>query len=275
MLKAMVWFAGFAMQSEPPPRRTLLEWPGNAAVAERDDAGIATDRPDFTESSATVGKGRAQLEAGYGFRHDRQGTARRAEHSFPEALLRVGVLADWCELRVAKNFSALQSNETRVTGAEDLYLGMKLALFEQQGALPEVALMLQATTPTGARELSARRTLPGLSLLYGWDVVPDKWSVAGSTQANLALDDARREYAELAQSATAGYSLTERLGAFGEWFCFVPLARGLEGPSVQHYLNGGFTFLVTKDLQLDIRAGAGLNRAADDFFAGAGFAIRF
>ena len=37
---------------------------------------------------------------------------------------------------------------------------------------------------------------------------------------------------------------------------------------------GPVTFSVTNDLQLDLRAGVGLNEAADDYFVGSGFAIR-
>lgn len=42
-----------------------------------------------------------------------------------------------------------------------------------------------------------------------------------------------------------------------------------------HYFNGGFTYRVTPNFQLDIRAGLGLSRAADDFFTGTGFAVRY
>ena len=37
----------------------------------------------------------------------------------------------------------------------------------------------------------------------------------------------------------------------------------------------GLTYRVTPNLQLDLRAGVGLNRHADDFFAGSGFAVRY
>ena len=42
-----------------------------------------------------------------------------------------------------------------------------------------------------------------------------------------------------------------------------------------HYINGGFTYLITNDIQWDIRAGAGLNDAAEDYFIGTGLSIRF
>ena len=44
-------------------------------------------------------------------------------------------------------------------------------------------------------------------------------------------------------------------------------------PGVAH-IEGGFTFLVNEDLQLDVSAGAGLNDAAPDFFVAAGVAWR-
>jgi hypothetical protein len=40
-------------------------------------------------------------------------------------------------------------------------------------------------------------------------------------------------------------------------------------------MDGGFTWLVSDNLQLDISAGAGLNHAAPDFFISAGAAWRF
>ena len=43
----------------------------------------------------------------------------------------------------------------------------------------------------------------------------------------------------------------------------------------QHYFNGGFTYRLTPDIQFDVRTGVGLNRHADDFFAGTGFAVRY
>jgi hypothetical protein len=50
---------------------------------------------------------------------------------------------------------------------------------------------------------------------------------------------------------------------------------GADEARTQHYLNGGFTYLVSDDIQLDLRAGFGLSDAADDFFAGPGLSIRF
>lgn len=82
-------------------------------------------------------------------------------------------------------------------------------------------------------------------------------------------------YVEMAQSLTVGYGLTEKLGAYTEWFAFFPAGATAPGVTALHYFNGGFTYRVTPKFQLDIRAGLGLSRSADDFFTGTGFAVRY
>lgn len=245
---------------------------------------LESDRPDFTEASSTVGRGIIQLEAGYTYFRDRDIVgARTSQHSFPEMLFRIGMFADWFELRLGQNFANQRTRASAAElevvdsfgGAEDLYLGVKLALTEQKDFLPEMALILQTDVPTGSDEFTAKQLLPGVNWLYGWDIIQDCLSLGGSTQANRANDDLEHFYVEFAQSLTVGYRLTPAVGAYTEWFCILPTGSidPLVGP--QYYFDGGFTYLVCNDLQLDIRAGVGLNRHATDFFAGAGFVIRY
>ncbi len=245
----------------------------------REEEPLASDRPDFTEASSTVGRGRVQLEAGYTIVSDRAGGVSTTSHSYPEALLRVGALANWLEFRVGQNLGNVRSGSAdgvfSSAGAEDLYLGIKFGLAEQMGVLPETALVVQAQVPTGHHDFSAGRVLPGLNLLYGWGVIEDRLSFAGSSQANRAIDDAAHGYVELAQSLTVGYTLTKQLGAYTEWFAFFPAGAASPGVVAQHYVNAGFTYRLTPNVQFDIRSGLGLSRAADDFFAGSGFAVRF
>jgi hypothetical protein len=121
--------------------------------------------------------------------------------------------------------------------------------------------------------LGGGEILPGLNWIYAWEL-NDWLSVAGSSQLNRALDDANGEpYGLFAQSAVAGISLTDCLGAFSEWFAFVP--DGAETVRTQHYYNAGCTYLINDDMQFDIRAGVGLSNHADDFFAGPGLSVRF
>jgi hypothetical protein len=268
-----------AAQDDWGGRRTLLQW--NGSLAEGGPPGfdepLASDRPDFTEASTTVGRGIRQLEMGYTYFHDDGGGTSVSSHSYPEFLLRVGVLADWLEMRVGWNFGSVAERFDPLTrtssGSEDLYLGLKIGLTPQDGILPEMALVPQMTVPTGHSAFSAGKVLPGVNWLYGWDI-NDFLAAGGSTQANLGVDDLTDdEFLEFAQSLTIGYTLTERLGAYTEWFVLAP--AGAESVGTEHYVDGGFTFRVTNDLQLDIRAGKGISAAADDYFVGSGAVVRW
>ncbi|HSK75218.1 MAG TPA: transporter, partial [Thermoanaerobaculia bacterium] len=77
---------------------------------------------------------------------------------------------------------------------------------------------------------------------------------------------------QLSASLSNGFSLTDRLGAYLEYYAFSE--ETLDGPST-HYLNGGFTWSLSPDLQLDARVGFGLNDPSPDWFAGVGAAVRF
>ena len=121
--------------------------------------------------------------------------------------------------------------------------------------------------------LGGGEVLPGINWIYSWEL-SDCVSMAGSTQINRALDDETGDpFGLFAQSWVFGFSLTDRLGSYTEWFVFVP--DGADTARTQHYANGGFTYLINNNLQFDIRTGVGLSNASDDFFVGTGVSLRF
>lgn len=248
---------------------------GDDGKAERDI--IATDRPDFVEASSAVGRGRVQLEAGYTYVRDNSAGTRVVSHSYPEALLRIGMFADWFEFRIGQNLGSEHDSGVGhgIHGASDLYLGCRFDLAEQKGIFPETSLILQTSVPTGHNSFTARQMLPGFNLLYGWDIIEERLTLGGSTQVNRRVDDSSHYYAEYAQAFTVGYKWTQRFGQYTEWFGLIPCGATSADARTQHYLDGGFTYLITDNFQVDIRAGIGLNRAANDFFAGTGFGIRY
>lgn len=256
-------------------RGTLLQWSGYCGTEGGPDldSPLVTDRPDFTEAGSTVGRGIAQLEFGYTYTSDDSGGVETRSHSFPETLLRYGILVDWLELRVGWNDASEEATGVTVDGSEDLYLGFKIGLTPQAGILPEMALIPQMTVPTGHDTFSADEVLPGVNWIFAWEI-NDFISTAGSTQFNRAVDDVTGDtFTEWAQSWTVAYSLSDQWGAYTEWYAFFP--HSADTAQVEHYFNGGFTYLVSNDVQWDIRAGTGLNGAADDFFVGTGLSIRF
>jgi hypothetical protein len=76
---------------------------------------------------------------------------------------------------------------------------------------------------------------------------------------------------EVPYSVSLGIGLLPRLGAFLELFGAAGLEAGATDPVS---LDGGLTLLVLGNLQLDVSGGVGLNAGADDWFVGAGVALR-
>jgi len=263
-----------------PPQRTT-NFLGLDAAPLR--GSLVTDRPDFTESTVTIPRGRAQLEAGYTFTYDKEKDVRTKDHTFPELLLRVG-LADDLELRIgwagwslAREMTHEPSRagrrvsvESRDNGGTDMSLGLKFHLLDQDGWVPDFGVIVAADLPTGAGGKTSGDVDPFLGLLWAYDLT-DRWALAGNV--NLAVPTSERgRFFQTSASVSAAFALTDELGAYVEYFGFYPNDRGADAA---HSLNGGFTYLITDNFQIDVLAGFGLNEEADDFFAGAGFAWRF
>ena len=257
---------------------TLMRW-GSAPCEEGGpnlDEPLVTDRPDFTEASTTVGLGVAQIEFGYTYTYDTTGGVSTRTQSAGEPLLRVGILAEWLEFRIAlfpldeRTRSAGSSSST--AGTADLYLGFKIGLTPQVGILPEMALIPQMNVPSGSSAFTSGSVEPGVNWIYSWEI-NDCVSTAGSTQANRRIDATGNAYLEMAQSWTIAYGLTDKWGAYTEWFALIP--SGADTAVPEHFANGGFSFLISNNIQWDIRAGLGLNDDAADYFVGTGLSLRF
>ena len=111
----------------------------------------------------------------------------------PEALLLVGIFADWFEFRIVQDTLRQRQTVDEVTttanGAKDLYLWVKLALTEQKGWLPATVVIPQMTVPTGSAEVTAGRILPGVNVDFGWEVIKDLFSIEMLIANNFVQDD--------------------------------------------------------------------------------------
>jgi hypothetical protein len=249
-------------KSEPSVARLADAKSSNAEADE-----LETDRPDFTEGPGVMAKGRVQVEAGETF--GREDGVQSL--SFGETLVRIG-LSPRVELRVAANSYDLLRSGTDVSGGfEDMQVGLKFALLpEQHGWQPKLAVIMAATLPTGSVGMTAQETLPEVKVATGWDLT-DRLALA--TNVNWSrTGDPGLVHDEWAASGSLGISLTERIGMYVEAFSFFERAAGWHE---RDYVNTGFTFTVTDNFQLDVRAGRGPSSAHGDFFTGVGFAHRW
>lgn len=244
---------------------------------------LVTDRPDFTESTEAVPAGHVQLEAGYTFPYDRERKDRVRDHTAPELLLRIGVIENF-ELRIGWNGYSWTDNrfegETRggrrvtrddwTQGAHDLSLGFKYKFLEQDGLIPHFGVIGAITVPSGSAGVSSGDVDPELLLLWAYDIT-DSFAVAGNVGLAAPTDNGDRFF-QASASLAAAFALSERLGAYVEYFGFYPNAKHSDAA---HSVNAGLTYLLNNNFQIDWRIGAGLNEEADDFFMGVGFAWRY
>jgi hypothetical protein len=249
-----------------------------ANKSSNDDERLDPDRPHFPEASTTVGKDRVVLESGYTFETK---ASTLLSHSFPEALLRVGMFTDWFEFRIGQNFFHEDEKTGGVTmvrsGGQDLYLGMKLALTEQKNLVPAIAVIPQMMVPTGSNDLTANRVLPGLNVDMTWEVVKNLFSVealiANNEVAGKYTDEIHASHFETATGITAVFQVTKKLEAFAEWDAIYQIDGADRGP--RHYAVGGLVYFITSDLEIDGRVGVGLNDRSNNLITGVGFAVRF
>jgi len=282
VIAAVIWTssitpAGAQTEATPAPAapKTLLQaLQGGAAPASADDDRIDPDRPHFPEAATTVGLGRAVLEGGYTFS---QKAGEQLSHSYPEALIRVGAFADWFELRVGQNLMSEQRTIGGLTqtsgGFQDLYLGAKIALTQQNGIIPTAALIPQMTVPTGSSDQTAHRVLAGLNADFSWDIVKDRFGIELLLANNQIRDELGGIQYQVATGLTGVFQASKQLELFAEWDAYY-VSGGLAPTTPQHYAVGGLVYFITPNLAVDARAGVGLNHRSNDVLAGVGFAIR-
>jgi len=234
---------------------------------------LVTDRPDFTESTATLPPGYFQLEGGYTF--SRLGDTD--SKSLGELLLRAGVGERWEARFGLGSYDRIDAGRgtARLSGYEDPTLGVKFRLTEDDPNLlppgrPRMSILLATSIPAGSDDLTTDEWQPEGKLALGWDL-SDRISLASNLIYAYPSDDGER-FNQFAASLSAGMSFTDQLAIYLEGFGF---SKESADGSATSYINSGLTYLVSNDLQLDVRIGAGLDEPHPNWFAGLGAAVRF
>ncbi|HEX6589769.1 MAG TPA: transporter [Longimicrobiales bacterium] len=236
-------------------------------------AQMETDRPDFTEGTATVPDGRIQLEAGYTYATAGELTG----HQIGEALVRFGLIPG-LELRAElPSFQSVSGDfglfEIEESGWSDAGVGMKLGLYEAGLAegLPSVSLLLGTSLPTGDDDFGADGWEPEAILALGWQFTPGLGLGANVGYAQREPVGEER-HDEWVTSVALELPVTSSVGAFVEYFAIRPDTDFDEDAD---YVDGGLTFLLSPTFQLDGRIGYNLDGDADEMFFGVGLAKLF
>lgn len=248
------------------PMPTLLLLLCVAPLAAQEEQPLNSDRPGFGTGTATVE--RFQVEGGYTFSE----MDEVEEQTIGELQFRIP-LVPRLEVRLTPNSYVVRDTPTgEESGFEDANVGLKATLSEGADGFdllrPAIGVVLNTTVPTGEDEFGAESLQPTATLALGWTL--GAGFDLGSDVNVQSLDAGEERSTEISGGATLSHGFGPSLGGFVELYTFAP-----EDSPDRSYFDGGFTYLLSNDLQLDLNGGVGLNEGAQDFFVGAGVVHRF
>ncbi|MDF1743649.1 MAG: transporter [Gimesia sp.] len=242
---------------------------------------IETERHDFTQSTKTVGRGVAQVEAGYSYYYKDNMSEIENSHATPEMLLRLG-LTENIEFRLHWNYGWRFADEgTNEEGAQDLIWSIKLGMTDQDCWIPRSALEIRSSVPTGGSDWSTERVEFGLDYIYRWELT-EGFSLYGSTgfgtdglgEFSLIPEEQTKDrFIVWTQSVALGIDLTEKNTMYVEYFGL--FSHALADDFAQNYFNIGIDHYINDNFVVDLRIGKGLSPDSDDFFSGIGGGYRF
>jgi len=232
---------------------------GSEAIAQ-DPGPINTERPSFSSSPLVLATGLWQIEAGYQLTRN-GGSDSLKEQTLPNALLRFGFYQN-LELQLnGVGFKQTRTGGVETDGFQDFSLGIKWQINGSDAVVP-IGIIASVSLPVGSSEFTSDDYDPSIGVF---------WSHSGSLDWFGAVT-ANKSGGQYSYDNAVGisFSLKETTGAFVEFHTSMP-----EGSGPSHNLNGGITWLLADELQVDIHGAAGLNGRASDYSLGTGIAFRF
>ena len=239
---------------------------------EKNDAlgALVTDRPDATEASSTVGKGVLQFETGGLYESFEDNNVKSENYTFNTMLIRYGIL-DNLEFRLGWDFvegvTTVNNNklDNVMSGLSPLLLGIKLDIAEENGAMPEIAL-IGHVFPLFSASADYRPEYTGIDFRLSLShTLSEKSSLGYNIGAQWGADSPE---AAAIYTVAYGYSITDKLGMYAELYGDLP-----EDSAANHYWDAGFTYLVNNDLQLDTYFGTSITEG-QDLLVGLGLSYR-
>ncbi len=229
------------------------------------DTSVPADRPGFGDNATLVPQGHYVAEGGYRF-DDNQGGG--STHTVPDVLLRTGINPN-LELRIG--FAGYVINAPGHDGPGNMFIGAKARLVDEGRYTPVISVIPEISLPTGDDDVASPKASPNLRFAWGKSLT-DTFALSGNLNFTEVIDDDGDYNLETAASLAGGFSLTNRLSSYIEYYGIFPNGDQSRAGRDTHAIDGGFAFLATPKTQFDIYAGTGLNDVTSDVFAGVGIA---
>jgi hypothetical protein len=246
----------------------------NPAQAEES---IATDRPDFVESSDTVGKGRFQIETSLAWERDKSGGISARMRATP-TLLRYGVSEDW-ELRLETDgwLKAKVSGPgftLRESGRADIALGAKYHWKDGDEATgaPGMAWLFHVDLKTGSQAFRAASVRTSVRMVAEWEFAGG-WTAGVMPGLYTERNDSGKRFVGGILAGVVGKSLTENLRGFVE-VSAQQIASNKNGGNVLTF-DTGLAYLLNNSTQVDFAISRGLNKTTPDLAWTIGLSAKF
>jgi len=234
---------------------------------------ISTDRPDFVESSLTVGTGTFQIETSVAMER-RDGVDDRPQTLATPTLLRLGFSENW-EARLETDGLLLQRSDAstpQADGIGDIALGVKYHVPSPGPADASLAVLFHVDLPSGSRAFRASGVGTSLRGVAEWEL-PHDCSLGLMPGLALNEDDAGNRYVSGIFGITVAHAWTPQFRSFVE-LASEELGSAGHGDT-QFSFDTGLVWLINDNLQLDTAAYAGLNRSTPDITLAIGLSARW
>jgi hypothetical protein len=245
---------------------------------------MTTDRPDITESPFTVDAGHVQFETTLvGYTRSAQERTVTDEFDFITTNMRIGVTNSAEIDLVWQPYGTVRTRQTdplrifHQSGIGGLNLRAKFNLwgndaFEKTGATA-LALLPFVVLPTDRHNGISPEFVAGGIIVPLSVKLSDKWEVTFNGALAHLREVAESSYhTEYFASASFSYEWSEKFGTYYEIAGRFNTENSRGDPVV---LGTGFTYKLTKDVQLDAGVNVGVTPAADRINPFVGLSVRF
>ena len=276
---AIVFFGLFQIDSfgdERPDKRSYHLF---RPVPESLTREMATDRPDKTESAYSVDAGHFQIETDLlSYTHDQSKHETANSLAIAATNLKIGVLNNVDLQIVVESYNIQRTKDrdtgdsSRLSGFGDVTFRSKINLWGNDGGPTALSVMPFVKVPTAKRDLGNGATEGGVIFPFAMEL-PCQWGFGAQVEIDHLKDSDRSDYhQEFANTVTVSHEIVGRLGGYVELYSNVsnePHAAWIAT------FDLGFTYAVTRDIQLDAGVNIGLTDAADDMNPFLGLSLRY
>jgi outer membrane putative beta-barrel porin/alpha-amylase len=240
---------------------------------------MATDRPDKTESAYTVDAGHFQVEMDMlAYTYDRSKHEKAEGLAIAASNLKVGVLNNLDLQIIVETYNIQRTKDrdtgmnSRMSGFGDLTLRSKINLWGNDGGPSALSVMPFVKLPTAGDDLGNGAVEGGVIFPFAMEL-PSEWGLGAQIQVDHVRDSSGSSYhQEFSNTVAVSHDIVENLGFYIELFNSVSNERHSAWIATFDF---GFTYAVTRDIQLDAGMNIGLTDAADDFNPFIGLSMRY